>query len=155
MLSLGAFTGTYADAGYGSLALCSPSSASSYCAEVQSNFSIVDRVQGTSNPSGDLLAAWPLVMASHVRLRHQEGSIFGIYTTSLYPNGYGKDTTPFETGGVDMPAGFAEFMIEDGYVVGFGVSGLVGRVTERARKYKSVRDRAEVWFDRVAGDGLV
>ncbi|KAI9567885.1 beta-lactamase/transpeptidase-like protein [Boletus coccyginus] len=149
VLSLDAFAGTYANPGYGSLTLCSPSSVSSHCAEVQSNFSIVDRVQGNSNPSGDLLAAWSLVLASHLRMRHQGGSIFGIYFTSLYPNGYGKDKTPFEIRGVGTPDGLAEFVIEDGGVVGFGISGTVGRVTERERTHESVRDRAEVWFDRV------
>lgn len=82
-------------------------------------------------------------------MRHQQGSTFQIYFTSLYPNGYGKDTTPFETAGVGPSNGLAEFVVEDGKVVGFGISGLVDRLTERARKYESVQDRAEVWFDKV------
>ena len=84
---------------------------------------------------------------SHVRMRHRQGLIFDFYLAALYPNGYGKDTTPFmRENGVE---GGIEFVVEDGEVVGFGVSGLVGRLTERARTYESVRDRAEVWFDRV------
>ncbi|KAH0826361.1 hypothetical protein J3R83DRAFT_5323 [Lanmaoa asiatica] len=124
-------------------------SASSYCAKVQSNFSVVDSVQGDVGPTGDLLAEWPRVWSSHVRMRHEQGSIFNIHFTSLYPNGYGKDTTPFETREIGPTEGLAEFVVEDGKVVGFGMSGLVGRVTERARKYEGVRDRAEVWFDKV------
>ena len=149
-LSLDLFAGAYTNPGYGSFTLCSPSSPSSYCTQVRSNFSIVDNVQGNPRAaSSDLLAEWPRVCSSHVRLRHQTGSIFEIYFTSLYTHGYGKDTSPFETGEVGTPEGIAEFVVEDGRVVGFGVSGLVGQLTERARTYESVQDRAEVWFDRV------
>lgn len=82
-------------------------------------------------------------------MRHEQGSIFQIYLTSLYPNGYGKDTTPFETREIGTTEGLAEFVFEDGEVVGFGISGLVGQLTERARQYETVQDRAEVWFDKV------
>ena len=147
-LSLDALAGTYANPGYGSFTLCSPSSPSSYCAGVQSDFSVVDSVRGNTG-SKDLLAEWPRAWSSHVRLRHQQGSIFEIYFTSLYPNGYGKDTTPFETKETGSAEGLAEFVIEDGKVVGFGISGLVDQLTERARKYETVQDRAEAWFDKV------
>ncbi|KAG8221711.1 beta-lactamase/transpeptidase-like protein [Butyriboletus roseoflavus] len=148
-LSLDAFAGTFANPGYGSFTLCSPSSTSSYCVTVQSNFTIVDSVQGNAGNSEDLLAEWPRVWSSHVRMRHQQGSVFQIHLTSLYPNGYGKDTTPFETRGVGPAEGLAEFVVEDGKVVGFGMSGLVDQLTERARTHESVQDRAEVWFDKV------
>ena len=86
--------------------------------------------------------------SSHVRMRHRQGLTFDFYTAILYPNGYGKDTTPFMWEDVEVEGG-AEFVVEDGEVVGFGVSSSVGQLTERARTYQSVRDRAEVWFDRV------
>ncbi|KAF8557186.1 beta-lactamase/transpeptidase-like protein [Imleria badia] len=149
-LSLDLFAGIYANPGYGSFTLCSPSSASSYCTNVRSNFSIVDAIQGKpSASSGDLLAEWPRVWSSHVRMRHQEGSIFEMHFTSLYPDGYGKDTTPFKTREVGTTEGMAEFVVKDGRVIGFGMSGFVGRLTEQARTYGSVQDRAEVWFDRI------
>ncbi|KAF8132830.1 beta-lactamase/transpeptidase-like protein [Boletus edulis] len=153
-LSLDAFAGTYSNPGYGAFTLCSPSSPSTYCTRVQSDFSIVDNAQGTGasvSDSKDLLAAWPRVCISHVRMRHQHDLVFDVYLTSLYPNGYGKDTTPFASneGGVGTADGVAEFVVEEGRVVGIGLSGFVGQVTERARTYEGVRDRAEVWFDRV------
>ncbi|KAF8436227.1 beta-lactamase/transpeptidase-like protein [Boletus edulis BED1] len=153
-LSLDAFAGTYSNPGYGAFTLCSPSSPSTYCTRVQSDFSIVDNAQGTGasvSNSEDLLAAWSRVWSSHIRMRHQHDLVFDVYLTSLYPNGYGKDTTPFATkeGGVWTANGVAEFVVEEGRVVGFGLAGLVGHVTERARTYEGVRDRAEVWFDRV------
>ena len=85
--------------------------------------------------------------SSHIRMRHRQGLSFDFSPAILYPNGYGKDTTPF-TYELEVE-GDVEFVVEDGEVVGFGVSGLVEQLTERARTYESVRDRAEVWFDRV------
>ncbi|KAF8132810.1 beta-lactamase/transpeptidase-like protein [Boletus edulis] len=149
-LSLDAFAGTYTNPGYGPLTLCSPSSPSGYCTTVQSDFSIVDNAQSTVSNSEDLLAAWSRVWSSHLRMRHQHDLVFDVYLTSLYPNGYGKDTTPFaKERGIGTADGVAEFVVEEGRVVGFGLSGFVGQVTERARTYEGVRDRAEVWFDRV------
>ena len=137
MLSLDVFTGTYANPGYGFFTLCSPSSMSSYCAKVQSDFAIVDGVQGSPNPYLDLPMKWPRVCSSHMHMRHKLGSTFEMYFMSLYPFGYGKDTTPFETKVIGV---MAEFVIEDGQVMGFGISGLIGRLTERARTYECVQD---------------
>jgi len=153
-LSLDAFSGTYTNPGYGSFTLCSPSSPSpsNYCTQVHSDFSIVDHAQDTSASvsNQDLLAAWPRVWSSHVRMRHQDDLVFDLYLTSLYPDGYGKDTMPFaKEKGIGTVDAVAEFVVEEGRVVGFGLSGFVGQVTERARTYEGVRDQAEVWFDRV------
>lgn len=81
-------------------------------------------------------------------MRHQQGFVFGFYFATLYPSGYGKDATPFETWELGTD-GVAEFVVEDGEVVGFGLSGFVGQLTERARTSNELRDQAEVWFDKV------
>ena len=65
------------------------------------------------------------------------GYSFDVYLTSLYPDGYGKDTTPFEPREVGSTEQVAELVVENERVVGFGVSGFVGR------------NRAEAWFDKV------
>jgi len=148
-LSLDALAGTYANPGYGSFTLCAPASVSSYCANLRSNFTAVDSMQGNPSPSGDLLAEWPRIWSSHVRMRARHGTLFEFYLTTPFPNGYGKDGTPFERLSVGATEKWAEFVVEDGVVVGFGLSGLVGEWTERARKHGTVRDRAEVWFDKV------
>ncbi|KAF9233585.1 hypothetical protein BU15DRAFT_35877, partial [Melanogaster broomeanus] len=104
---------TYTNAGYGTFTLCAPSSASSYCTKVQSDFTTVDDARGVSAPSLELLAEWPRMWASHVRMRYQRGSIFNIDFTTLFPHGYGKDVTPFETGDIERAEATAEFVIED------------------------------------------
>ncbi|KAG2141556.1 beta-lactamase/transpeptidase-like protein [Suillus cothurnatus] len=99
--------------------------------------------------SVQLLAAWPRIWASHIRGVHQSGNTFNVQYTSLYPEGYGRDTTPFETAEIGTSEATAEFVVEDGKVVGFGLVGLVGQLTERERTHTTVKDRAEVWFDKV------
>ncbi|KAH7890288.1 beta-lactamase/transpeptidase-like protein [Phlebopus sp. FC_14] len=149
------FAGTYTNPGYGTLTLCSPASKSAYCSQVQQDFTAVDtaaqdgRSAQASTP--ELLAEWQRVWSSHIRMRYHHDLLFEIEFTSLFPNGYGKDTTPFETGEIGTSEGVVEFVVEGDEVVGFGLRGLVGQLTERERIYTSVRDRAEVWFDRVNG----
>ena len=81
-----------------------------------------------------------------MHMRHKLGSTFEMYFMSLYPFRYGKDTMPFE---MKVIGAMAEFVVEDGWVMGFGISGLVGQLMERVRTYECVQDQAEVWFDRV------
>ncbi|KIJ64017.1 hypothetical protein HYDPIDRAFT_91246 [Hydnomerulius pinastri MD-312] len=148
-LSLEDFAGTYSNPGYGAFTLCGSSSSSFYCSKVRSDFALVDKAQSSPDSSIELLAEWPRIWSSHIRMRYQQGSVFEVDFTSLFPSGYGKDSTPFETGEIGTSEGTAEFVVQDGQIIGFGISGLVGRQTERARIYKTVQDRSEVWFDRV------
>ncbi|KAG1735692.1 beta-lactamase/transpeptidase-like protein [Suillus paluster] len=148
-LAVEAFSGTYANPGYGVLSFCSPSSSSSYCRDVISDFTAVDAAQSSAPNSPQLLAAWPRVWASHIRAVHQSGNTFSVQYTSLFPEGYGRDSTPFETAEIGTSQATAEFVVEDGKVVGFGLVGLVGQLTERERTHTTVKDRAEVWFDKV------
>ncbi|KAG1877405.1 beta-lactamase/transpeptidase-like protein [Suillus subluteus] len=130
-LALEEFSGTYSNAGYGAITFCSPSGSSLYCQDVISNFTAVDAGKSTAPQSVQLFAAWPRIWSSHIR------------------EGYGRDTTPFETSEIGSSEATAEFVVEDGKVVGFGLVGLVGQVTERERTHTTVKDRAEVWFDKV------
>ncbi|KAI6121290.1 beta-lactamase/transpeptidase-like protein [Pisolithus sp. B1] len=148
-LPLDDFAGTYTNLGYGTIALCGPSDLSSYCSGVRADFAAIDGVHGDPSVATELLAAWPSVWSSHVRVRHAQGTTFNLYVTSLFPKGYGKDSTPFETAEIGTSTVTADFVLDDGKVIGFGVSGLVGRQTERARLGATVQERAEVWFDRV------
>ncbi|KAI6135848.1 beta-lactamase/transpeptidase-like protein [Pisolithus thermaeus] len=148
-LPLDDFAGTYTNLGYGTITLCGPNDLSSYCSGVRADFAAIDGVHGGPSVPTELLAAWPSVWSSHVRVRHAQGTTFNLYVTSLFPKGYGKDSTPFETAEIGTSTVTAEFVVEDGKVIGFGVSGLVGRQTERARLGATVQERAEVWFDRV------
>ena len=82
---------------------------------------------------------------------HQSGNKFLVQCTSLFPEGYGRDSTPFETAEIGTSEATGEFVVEDGKVVGFGLFGMVGvdEPTERERTHTTVKGRAEAWFDKV------
>jgi hypothetical protein len=145
-LAIEEFSGTYFNAGYGHITFCSPSGNSSYCQEVISDFAAVDAGKSSAPQSVQLFAAWPRIWASHLRSVHLSGNTFLVHYTSLFPEGYGRDRTPFETAVAGVTA---EFVVEDRKVVGFGWVGLVKQLTERERTHTTVKDRADVWFDKV------
>jgi hypothetical protein len=73
---------------------------------------------------------------------------FNFQPSVLYPEGYGKNTTPFRTGGPG--GGGAQFVVEDGVVLGFGLF-LRGYEdsTMRAERPMTIQDQADAWFDRL------
>ncbi|KAG2141566.1 beta-lactamase/transpeptidase-like protein [Suillus cothurnatus] len=145
-LTIEEFAGTYINAGYGPITFCSPFGNSSYCQGVISDFAAVDAGKSSAPQSVQLFAAWPRIWTSHIRSVHLSGNTFVVRFASLFPEGYGRDRTPFETTFAEVTA---EFVVEDGKVVGFGWVGLVEQLTERERTHTTVKDRADVWFDKV------
>jgi hypothetical protein len=145
-LVLEEFSGTYSNRGYGSFTFCGPSNSSAYCQKVITDFNAVDTAQSSAPSSPQLLAAWPRAWVSHIRAVHQSRNKFLVQWTSLLTEGYGRDSTPFEVGLLESTA---EFVVEDGKVVGFGLFGLVDLLTERGRTQTTVKNRAEAWFDKV------
>ncbi|KAF9230287.1 beta-lactamase/transpeptidase-like protein [Melanogaster broomeanus] len=148
-VSLTDFAGTYTNAGYGTFTLCAPSSASSYCAKVQSDFTTVDDARGVSAPLSSYWQEWPRKWHRTSACDTSKAPSSTSTSRPYSPHGYGKDVTPFETGDIERAEATVEFVIEDGQVVGFGLSGMHGWLWERARISHSVQDRAEAWFDRV------
>lgn len=141
--------GSYTNPGYGTLTFCGPNSISFYCSKVHTDFANVDESRDKSNHSIELLAAWPRFWSSHVRMRYLRGMVFSVHMTRLFPNGYGKDSTPFEIVEIGMSPITAEFVIDDGEVSGFGMTTLTESRTGRTRLDRTIKDNAEVWFDRI------
>lgn len=162
-IHLEAYTGTYTNSGYGSFTLCTAYSTSQYCTEVLSNFTTVDSASSvpyTRNSAKELYASFPRLWSSHLRFVHLEGQKFHLEATNLFPEGYGRDKTPFEamsdgsTGGVAV-----EFVVgvegqveqeNGGIVQGFGLMDLIEGKTARTARERgsSVQRRADVWFER-------
>jgi hypothetical protein len=67
--------------------------------------------------------------------------------TVLFTEGFGANKTPFETFESGDQEALAEFVIEDGRVLGLGAFGVVGDLTER--RGNKVQEKAEVWFDKL------
>lgn len=141
--------GTYDDSGYGSFTICSPMvKTSDACDDVISDFTTV---YPDASPT-TLYASWPRFWTSHLRLQHVGGTSFKMDVTTLFPAGYGKDTTPFAQSFVRDLAFEAEFAIEGGVVKGLavynGIATLPGFVHDE-RGEDQLRRAAAVFFTRV------
>jgi len=131
-------TGTYYNAGYGTCVLCSVHSTFPPCESVLDAFRYIDPSLSTST---DVFASWVTVLSTHLRFTYTNDSKYLISVGSIYPQGYGKNTTPFST---LFPFATAEFEVENEKVVGFGwnITGDDGDVKQSG----SVEERSEVWF---------
>jgi hypothetical protein len=131
------------------------------------------KVPETPDPY-QLLAAWPRLWTTHLRAVYQSSSsrnasttksvhTFAILPTALFPDGYGDATSwgtrkPFEIPAAEdeeletWPKG--QFVVEDGKVMGVGVSGN-GLVPPDATRWMKERQSGDVkkdslvWFERI------
>ncbi|KAJ7204669.1 beta-lactamase/transpeptidase-like protein [Mycena pura] len=95
-------------------------------------------------------ARWPRFWASHLRLSPVPGSRdyeYAVQLTNLYPDGYGADRTPFEEPSAEFVAKF--MMDSNGDVVGLGFFGVAQGTSWRSKRGGSMRDTADVWFDKI------
>ncbi|KAJ3482357.1 hypothetical protein NLI96_g7039 [Meripilus lineatus] len=118
-LPIEAYVGTYSDPGYGGFTICTSSSTSDYCKSTLFDFS---KVFPDDPPSGEpvLYGSWPKIWSSHLRAVPQGKNSFLFRFLGMYPEGFGKNTSPFydENFQVDVQA---EFDVEDGVVKGLAV----------------------------------
>jgi hypothetical protein len=134
-------TGTYYNAGYGTCVLCNVHSSSPSCESVLDAFRSFDPSLSQNSTSTDLFASWVSVFSSHIRFTYTNDSEYVISAGSIYPQGYGKNTTAFST---LVSIATAEFEVENEVVVGFGWNnfGDDGDVDQSG----SVEETSEVWF---------
>ncbi|RPD53640.1 beta-lactamase/transpeptidase-like protein [Lentinus tigrinus ALCF2SS1-7] len=148
-LPIASYTGTYSAPGYPSITLVSPALTSSDTSSVLADFAPFD---GPDWPTHSLYGALSSVMSTHVRLQHLSGDTFVFHPTILFPNGYGRDTSAFETG-VIYVKGTAEFVVDEtkGKVVGFGMMVYKDAVeVRRRRRGEEVQECADAWFVKVS-----
>lgn len=130
--------GTYYSTGYGTVVLCSVHSTSPSCQSVLDDFRAVNK--SISLNSTDLFASFVTVLSTHVQLAHTNASEYLISLGSIYPDGYGKNSTPFST---LIPATTAQFMVENGKIVGFGFND--SDISDLSHG-GSVEETSQVWF---------
>lgn len=150
-LPLAAYAGHYFDLGYGSLVLCAPTPMPMpECTSVLNALAPFHPVFNASTP--ELYAATPsVVWTSHFRFVHIHSDVFELRGTFVFPRGFGRDTTPFQSDDGGANGGgvvTAKFVVEGGRVKGLAVSGLVGERTQRVREGGSEEEVAEIWFER-------
>jgi len=138
-------TGTYFNPGYGTGVLCSVHSSSPSCGGVLDAFRSIDPSLSSNSSSTDLFASWVSVFSTHIRFTYTNSSQYSISAGSIYPHGYGKNTTAFST---LAPIATAKFKVENGKVVGFGWNntGDDGDMQQTG----SVEETSEVWFVKQA-----
>jgi len=136
-------TGTYCNAGYGTAVLCSVHSSSPPCKGVLDAFRSIDHSLSPNSTSTDLFASWVTLFSTHVRFTYTNDSQYLISLGSIYPQGYGKNCTPFST---LAPAVIVEFEVENDKVVGFGWNNIGDDDGDVVKRVGSVEETSEVWF---------
>jgi hypothetical protein len=175
-VEISAFAGTYYDPGYGSMTLCAPhhhnhrnQPLSSHCATVLASFAQLndtrtDTLYGFCTPPRLDVSAFRLVRAPDDVAEEWGNNTFAFRGTNLYPSGYGKNTSAFEmddlqdyttleTGQGRITFKLAPLVVDGEIVVeglGWQGTGDYGVVPERQRKGKTIEEKADVWFTRVA-----
>ncbi|KZV58956.1 hypothetical protein PENSPDRAFT_695599 [Peniophora sp. CONT] len=139
-------TGTYHSAGQGSpVTFYSPSSSGPEAERVLSTF----RTECGELAANDLYAALPRAWCTHIHLVHLGGARFSLQYNWFFPEGYGKDKSPFALHAQDREYGAVQFEIEGERVVGFGLTGTAGNETVLQRRAGRLQESADAWFDRV------
>lgn len=147
-LSLAEYAGTYRNLGYGAFTLCAPSpTPTPECTAILDALSPFYSVYNTSTP--ELYTTSRSTYVSYLRFVHRDANTFDVHGTFLFPNGYGKDKTPFETEDIVETAATGEFWVDGGRVKGFALNGYVGETTDRQRRGGSIADTAEIWFEKL------
>ena len=162
-IDLDSFSGTYTNPGYGAVIFCTAQSTSHHCLTVldsfgpfigQTPFPSPIPVPAPAPIAPELYAVWPRLWSSHVRLTHRAAADFDLQFTTLFPHGYGANTTAFETAQSGESDGQVVFVLEgegaEASVVGFGMELDADAVEARKRAGATdVRDWADAWFEKL------
>ena len=132
--------GAYYNSGYGTAVLCGVHSSSSPCQSILDAFRSVDK--SLSANSTDLFVSWKTTWSSYLRFTHTTGSQYTVYSGLIYPEGYGRNSTPFLT---QSTIGLATFVMKNKSVVGFGITGISG-----VNRSGPVEEASDVWFVKQA-----
>ncbi len=138
-------TGTYYNAGYGTGVLCNVHSTSPSCKCVLDAFRSIDPSLSPKSTSIDLFASWVTLVSTHIRFTYINNGHYSISAGSIYPQGYGKNTTAFST---LAPIATAEFVVKYGKAVGFGWNNIID--DGGVKRSGSVEETSEVWFVKQA-----
>ncbi|KAI0780020.1 beta-lactamase/transpeptidase-like protein [Fomes fomentarius] len=139
---LDAYTGEYTAFGYKRIVLCSSKSRSEYCKDVLADFSTVD------GSTASLYSTYKSIWTTHARLEHFSGDVFNITFTSLFPQGYGRNTSAFEDFEVGSGDGWVEFVVRGDKVAGFSLVLDEDAVAARARHLGGghLPETGDAWF---------
>ena len=152
------YEGTYSNPGYGEFTLCTAQSTSTACVAILSNFSAVSPLDPLI-----LYGSWSpaRIWGSHIRLRpvpshedtgcaQEDVSHFDMELETVFPRGYGRDTSPFIYREPLSPFVRVQCVSRTGHTAGCGLMN-AGEYDEtwKGRSETTVRGRADAWFDKM------
>jgi hypothetical protein len=135
--------GTYYNPGYGALVLCTMHSTSPSCESVLDDFRAVNN--SLSPNTTDLFAYWRTMWATHVQFTHTNAGQYLVSIGTIYPEGFGRNSTPFST---LVPVTIGQFVVENERVVGFGFNETGD--SDVTLNGQSVEDTSQIWFVKEA-----
>ncbi|KAI1784867.1 beta-lactamase/transpeptidase-like protein [Ganoderma leucocontextum] len=143
------FAGDYTSPAYGNLTFCAPTtvnvSESAPCNGTLSDFASL----GALDPN--TLYATTNRIATHLSMQRtcdgsDNDSAFVVTFQSIYPNGYGRNTTAFaEAFSSTLPDTHVECVVDDGNVAG---CGWLDVEVSPIKSVGTVQDRAQIWWTR-------
>ncbi|KAH7907270.1 hypothetical protein BJ138DRAFT_520860 [Hygrophoropsis aurantiaca] len=97
ILPLEKYAGIYGSPGYGDLRLCGSAGQLDYCKKVVGDYALVKFALGRKTDSRfQPIAKWDNFRARNVRMEHRSGDSFSAKFETLFPQGYGANTTAFD-----------------------------------------------------------
>ena len=107
--------------------------------------------------SRQLVASWPRLFSSHLRLYHYDRNLFTMSSPpTLFLKGYGRDSTPFQLTGPQGQEIYVHFTTDDRIIMpgrpvdGVGVFESLEEATRPEKPGDKLKDRAYVWFKKVS-----
>ncbi|KAF9463772.1 beta-lactamase/transpeptidase-like protein [Collybia nuda] len=152
-VKLETLTGKYNNDGYGSFELCmmfpSNPNASKACKDLTTRAPTIFPGLFNSNVP-TFISDWSTASVRYVSFTHVDENVFELHGVSSYPTG--DPAQPYWVESISgSPGGsFAEIVVEGTRALGFGTTGLWGAGNGVSDPQgKTVRERAEAWFDKV------
>jgi len=156
LLELSKYCGTYKNPAYGSFTLHgSGSSLSTRGDAVISAFAAVNGSPSApfpeeSHTTPQLYAEYDRIWCTHLRFRHREAEKWKVTQEALYPEGWGKDKTPF----VRVWAGpFEARFVLEGEGEGAKVKGMnwMENTLYPPQRNQEGDEERMIWFERMSG----
>jgi hypothetical protein len=83
--------------------------------------------------------------ATHVQFTHTNAGQYLVSIGTIYPEGFGRNSTPFST---LVPVTIGQFVVENERVVGFGFNETGD--SDVTLNGQSVEDTSQIWFVKEA-----
>ncbi|KAJ6600441.1 hypothetical protein DFH09DRAFT_901426, partial [Mycena vulgaris] len=155
-LPLAALAGTYRSPGYGAdIELCATTLTPPHSPACAALVAALNATFPAELAATDLVWAWDKLAVSYVTLSHFAGPLFNVTGWLAIPTQ--NASAPYWAYDAGLGGNVAEFAIEAGRVVGFGMRGGIWVAGERGDgdpfegepQGETVEERSEVWYDAI------